>query len=53
MARSREMLTKLLISDQPPRERDPKQTTTADNELLKLADRYGVSAAAQGEEGLP
>jgi formate dehydrogenase major subunit len=37
------MLTKLLVSDQPPRERDPKQTTTGDNELLALADRYGVT----------
>src|SRR5579862_1903603 len=41
---SRAVLTSLLVSDQPPRERDPKQTTTADNELLTLADRYGVSA---------
>src|SRR5260370_8401608 len=47
--RSRVMLTKLLLSDQPPRERDPKQTTTADNELLALADRYG----AAGDTGLP
>jgi len=41
--KSRAMLTRLLLSDQPPRERDPKQTTTADNELLALADRFGVS----------
>ncbi len=47
--RSRAMLTKLLISDQPPRERDPKQTTTADNELLALADKYEVA----GDTGLP
>src|ERR1700733_3994187 len=47
--RSRAVLTGLLMSDQPPREGDPKQTTTADNELLALADRYGVS---QGD-GLP
>jgi formate dehydrogenase major subunit len=47
--RSRAMLTRLLVSDQPPRERDPKQTTTGDNELLALADRYGVSR----EDGLP
>ena len=47
--RSRAMLTKLLISDQPARERDPKQTTTGDNELLALADTYQVS----GEGGLP
>jgi formate dehydrogenase major subunit len=45
----RAVLTKLLISDQPPRERDPKQTTTGDNELLALADTYGVSR----EDGLP
>jgi formate dehydrogenase major subunit len=54
--RSRAMLTRLLLADQPPRERDPKQTTTADNELLKLADRYGVSAedrSADGAPGLP
>ena len=43
LERSRAMLTKLLVSDQPPRERDPKQTTTGDNELLALADRYGVT----------
>jgi formate dehydrogenase major subunit len=49
--RSRTMLTRLLLSDQPPRERDPKQTTTADNELLKLADRYGVSATDPGPDG--
>ena len=47
--RNRAMLTRLLISDQPPRERDPKQTTTADNELLALASRYGVA----GDTGLP
>jgi formate dehydrogenase major subunit len=46
--RSRAMLTRLLISDQPPRERDPKQTTTGDNELLALADRYGVARASTG-----
>jgi len=43
LERSRTMLTKLLVSDQPARERDPKQTTTGDNELLALADRYGVT----------
>ena len=47
--RSRAMLTKLLISDQPARERDPKQTTTGDNELLALAGTYQVS----GDTGLP
>src|SRR5215469_16125604 len=46
---SRAMLTRLLLSDQPPREADPKQTKTGDNELLALADRYGVSR----DNGLP
>jgi formate dehydrogenase major subunit len=49
LERSRAMLTQLLVSDQPPRERDPKQTTTGDNELLALADRYEVSR----DDGLP
>ncbi len=44
---SRKMLTRLLISDQPAADSDPKQTTTGDNELLALADRYGVSRAAE------
>ncbi len=43
LERSRSVLTELLLSDQPPRESDPKQTTTADNQLLELADRYGVA----------
>src|SRR5690242_17910818 len=50
LERSRTMLTKLLVSDQPPRERDPKQTTTGDNELLALADGYGVTG---DDTGLP
>src|SRR6516225_9957976 len=41
--RSRATLTELLLADQPARERDPKQTTTGDNELLALADRYGLA----------
>ena len=41
---SRAVLTALLVADQPPRERDPKQTTTGDNLLIGLADRYGVAA---------
>jgi len=40
--RSRRVLTELLVSDQPPRAADPKQTTTGDNALLALADRYQV-----------
>jgi formate dehydrogenase major subunit len=40
--RNRAMLAELLLADQPARERDPKQTTTADNELLALADHFGL-----------
>ncbi|WP_219414027.1 formate dehydrogenase subunit alpha [Pseudonocardia nigra] len=43
LERSRATLTELLVSDQPPRAVDPKQTTTGDNLLLTLADRYGVA----------
>jgi formate dehydrogenase major subunit len=43
LERSRATLTELLLSDQPPRAEDPKQTTTGDNLLLALADRYGVA----------
>jgi len=43
--RSRATLTEMLLADQPPRERDPKQTTTADNELLALAERFGLDGA--------
>src|SRR5687768_15324377 len=38
----RATLTQLLMVDQPPTEEDPKETTTADNELLALARRYGI-----------
>jgi formate dehydrogenase major subunit len=41
--RSRAVLTELLISDQPARAEDPKQTTTGDNLLLELADRFVVA----------
>ena len=41
--RQRAMLTQLLLVDQPPADEDPKETTTADNELLVLVRRYGVS----------
>jgi formate dehydrogenase major subunit len=47
--RNRATLTQLLMSDQPPTEKDPKETTTGDNELLVLARRYGV----QRENGVP
>ena len=40
--RSRAVLTELLVADQPPRDRDPKQTTTGDNALIALAERYSV-----------
>ena len=45
--RSRAVLTELLLSDQPDREQDRKQATTGDNELLALADRFGVNQANQ------
>jgi formate dehydrogenase major subunit len=41
--RHRATLTGLLLADQPSRERDPKQTTTADSELLALAERFGLN----------
>src|ERR671934_2890319 len=47
--RNRATLTQLLLSDQPPPERDPKETTTADNELLVLVRRYGV----ERQNGVP
>jgi formate dehydrogenase major subunit len=47
--RSRATLVQLLLADQPPTEQDPKETTTADNELLELARRYGLAR----EDGLP
>ena len=40
---SRAMLTRLLLADQPGHDRDPKQTTTGDNELLALAAQLGVT----------
>ena len=43
LERARATLTELLISDQPPAAEDPKQTTTGDNLLLGLADRFEVS----------
>jgi len=46
--RNRAVLTELLLTDQPPRVDDPKQTTTADNALLALADRYGVARETTG-----
>jgi formate dehydrogenase major subunit len=49
LERNRATLIELLLTDQPEPERDPKQTTTGDNELLALAERYEV---ARGD-GLP
>src|SRR3954471_6106474 len=40
--RQRATLTELLLADQPPPGEDPKETTTADNELLVLVRRYGL-----------
>src|SRR6516164_4067739 len=48
LERSRAVLTEMLLSDQPDREQDIKQAKTGDNELLALADRFGVS-----QDGLP
>ncbi|MGH3951752.1 MAG: molybdopterin-dependent oxidoreductase, partial [Pseudonocardiaceae bacterium] len=42
----RRVLTELLVSDQPPREEDPKQTTTADNELIAVADDFAITDVA-------
>jgi formate dehydrogenase major subunit len=42
VVRARAVLTELLISDQPTRDEDPKQTTTGDNMLLGMADELGV-----------
>ncbi|HLM10260.1 MAG TPA: 2Fe-2S iron-sulfur cluster-binding protein, partial [Thermoleophilaceae bacterium] len=47
--RRRATLTQLLMADQPPTDEDPKETTTADNELLALAHRYGI----EREDGIP
>jgi formate dehydrogenase major subunit len=49
LERQRATLTELLYVDQPPVEEDPKETTTADNELLVLVRQYGL----QQEDGLP
>jgi formate dehydrogenase major subunit len=42
LERDRAQLTELLLSDQPPVAEDPKETTTADNELHVLVRRYGL-----------
>jgi formate dehydrogenase major subunit len=38
----RRMLTELLMSDQPPPEQDPRESTVGGNALLALARRYGA-----------
>ena len=48
LERSRATLTALLVADQPPPERDPKQTTTGDNALVALAERYGLYGDGDG-----
>src|SRR3954470_6220091 len=40
--RNRSKLTELLLVDQPPVEEDPKECTTADNELLVYVRQYNV-----------
>ena len=45
----REMLTELLFVDQPAPADDPKETTTADNDLFGLVREYGVVQ----ENGIP
>jgi formate dehydrogenase major subunit len=45
--RHRATLTELLLADQPARGRDPKQATTGDNELLALADRFGITTEVE------
>jgi formate dehydrogenase major subunit len=47
--RHRATLTELLLSDQPDPAADPKETTTADNELLVLVRQYGIDK----RDGLP
>ena len=42
----RKVLTELLIADQRPREEDPKETTTADNELLAVASSFLITDVA-------
>src|SRR6266567_2923771 len=48
--RNRSKLTELLFVDQPPVEEDPKETKTADNELLVYVRQYNVP---QEESVLP
>src|SRR4029079_2699711 len=45
LERNRAEPNQLLLVDQPPVEEDPKETTTADNELLVLVRQYGLQRA--------
>ncbi len=47
--RQRSTLTELLLADQPDPELDPKETTTADNELLVLVRQYDLNQ----QDGVP
>ncbi len=49
----RRVLTELLVADQRPREEDPKETTTADNELLALASSFLITDVADLRAGAP
>src|SRR5216684_917780 len=49
LERSRAVLTEMLLADQPEREHDPKQATTGDNELLALADRFGMDQGSASQ----
>ena len=40
----RKTLIELMMADQPTRELDARQSTTADNALFELADRYGAAS---------
>src|SRR3954467_12741063 len=48
--RNRAKLTEMLLVDQPPVDEDPKETKTADNELLVYVRQYNVP---QDESALP
>src|SRR5215468_3096730 len=53
LERSRAVLTEMLLSDQPARSEDAKQAKTGDNELLALADRFGLDPDSAVQDGLP
>jgi formate dehydrogenase major subunit len=49
----RRLLLELMMADQPTRELDARQSTTADNKLFELADRYHAAAARFESNGGP